>query len=420
MTESRFATGPYWAYLIACLLCCALAGFGIYWAQDNLVPFFMTQPWINGTILALLGLGLVLCIGLLAEVLIQGRQLNHLSKEIGKASSVADATDSIGAIVPGLVRDRCVAILQTARHVGESIQDTAAALSDATSEADDLRAAVVRHLIGVMIILGLIGTVWGLLLTVSGIGGVLESLVPDRVEDVTKFVTDLKSSIGGMLKGMSTAFSSSLFGLGGSVLLGFMDVFVRQGRSRLLAALDEFIFARLLPSVSKDLENTGTTPREQIHKALQTLTSETAQTRVAMDTGQMTRREVRDELRRTTRELEGLARKIGNLETDTQQRAKDVLTEMRDQTKLFTVLGATLNGILEHMKLTSKATDHMDAEISNELGKQTSQFATLVSHLERQTQVMEGLVQQISEASAEHGFEQSKLQKKSGAGKETD
>ncbi len=241
MTETRFATGPYWAYLVVSLLCCALAGFGIYRAQDNLVPFFMTQPWINGIILALLSLGLVMCIGLLAEVLIQGRQLNHLSKEIGKATSVADATDSIGAIVPGLVRDRCVAILQTARHVGESIQDTAAALSDATTEADDLRAAMVRYLIGVLVILGLIGTVWGLLLTVSGIGGVLETLVPDRVEDVTKFVTELKSSIGGMLKGMSTAFSTSLFGLGGSVLLGFVDVLVRQGRSRLMAALDEFI-----------------------------------------------------------------------------------------------------------------------------------------------------------------------------------
>ena len=113
----------------------------------------------------------------------------------------------------------------------------------------EVRGALVRYIIATMVFLGLIGTFWGLLITVSGVREVLDTLDPRQAQDAAAFATQLKSSIGGLLGGMSTAFSTSLFGLAGTVLLGFVDVQVRQARARFLAGLDTFVVSLLLPAL---------------------------------------------------------------------------------------------------------------------------------------------------------------------------
>jgi hypothetical protein len=102
-----------------------------------------------------------------------------------------------------------------------------------------------------MVFLGLIGTFWGVLITVRGVQEVLQALDPGRVDDPIAFIAQLKSSIGDMLGGLSTAFSTSLFGLAGSVILGFVDVQARQARARLLAELDRFMVSELLPKIPR-------------------------------------------------------------------------------------------------------------------------------------------------------------------------
>jgi hypothetical protein len=107
----------------------------------------------------------------------------------------------------------------------------------------------VRYTVGVMVFLGLIGTFWGVLITVSGVQKVLEALEPARIEDPVAFLSHLKGSMGGLLGGLSTAFSTSLFGLGGSVILGFVEMQTRKARSLLLSELDRFVVGILVPSV---------------------------------------------------------------------------------------------------------------------------------------------------------------------------
>ena len=96
-----------------------------------------------------------------------------------------------------------------------------------------------RYLTGLLVFLGLLGTFWGLLETVSSIGGVIGGL---QVEgDAGVIFEDLKRGLGQPLAGMGIAFSSSLFGLAGSLVLGFLDLQAGQAQNRFYNELEDWL-----------------------------------------------------------------------------------------------------------------------------------------------------------------------------------
>ncbi|MEK9725257.1 MAG: flagellar motor protein MotA [Rhodospirillaceae bacterium] len=97
-----------------------------------------------------------------------------------------------------------------------------------------------RYIIGLLIFLGLLGTFWGLLETVGSISDVIGSLQVDG-GDTTRIFSDLKSGLEAPLSGMGTAFSSSLFGLAGSLLLGFLDLQASAAQNRFYNDLEEWL-----------------------------------------------------------------------------------------------------------------------------------------------------------------------------------
>ncbi|MFQ5468269.1 MAG: flagellar motor protein MotA, partial [Kiloniellaceae bacterium] len=97
-----------------------------------------------------------------------------------------------------------------------------------------------RYIIGLLIFLGLLGTFWGLLDTVASIRGVISSLSIASGDASTVF-RDLKSGLNAPLSGMGTAFSSSLFGLGGSLVLGFLDLQGGQAQNHFFNQLEDWL-----------------------------------------------------------------------------------------------------------------------------------------------------------------------------------
>ncbi len=93
-----------------------------------------------------------------------------------------------------------------------------------------------------MIFLGLLGTFWGLLTTVSSIGGILNSLQSGG--DAAVMFDDLKNNLARPLSGMSISFTSSLFGLAGSLVLGFLDLQAGQAQNRFYNELEDNLTAR--------------------------------------------------------------------------------------------------------------------------------------------------------------------------------
>ncbi len=97
-----------------------------------------------------------------------------------------------------------------------------------------------RYLIGLLIFLGLLGTFWGLLHTVQSVGGVIGSLSVQG-GDVGTMFSHLQQGLEAPLVGMGTAFSSSLFGLAGSLVLGFLELQASQAHNRFFQDLEDWL-----------------------------------------------------------------------------------------------------------------------------------------------------------------------------------
>ena len=96
-----------------------------------------------------------------------------------------------------------------------------------------------RYLIGVLVFLGLLGTFWGLMATVSTIGSLISEMsVESGGAEIFK---NLKASLAGPLSGMGVAFSSSLFGLAGSLIVGFLDLQAGHAQNRFVNELEEWL-----------------------------------------------------------------------------------------------------------------------------------------------------------------------------------
>jgi hypothetical protein len=97
-----------------------------------------------------------------------------------------------------------------------------------------------RYLTGLLVFLGLLGTFWGLLQTIGSISDTIQSLDPGS-GDVTAVLDSLKAGLSAPLAGMGTAFSSSLFGLSGSLILGFLDLQAGRAQTRFYTELENWL-----------------------------------------------------------------------------------------------------------------------------------------------------------------------------------
>ncbi|MEA1937557.1 MAG: flagellar motor protein MotA, partial [Pseudomonadota bacterium] len=104
---------------------------------------------------------------------------------------------------------------------------------------DELRASL-RYLVGLLIFLGLLGTFWGLISTISSISDVVGNL-SIATGDAGAMFSSLKADLRAPLSGMGTAFSSSLFGLAGSLILGFLDLQAGQAQNRFFLTVEDWL-----------------------------------------------------------------------------------------------------------------------------------------------------------------------------------
>jgi hypothetical protein len=130
-----------------------------------------------------------------------------------------------------------------------------------------------RYTIGLLIFLGLLGTFWGLLGTVASIGTVIANLSVST--DTTAVFADLKSGLEAPMVGMGTAFSSSLFGLAGSLVLGFLDLQAGQALNRFYNDLEEWLSS--LTRLSSGALSSGEGGDQSVPAYVQALLEQTAE-----------------------------------------------------------------------------------------------------------------------------------------------
>jgi len=190
----------------------------------------MANPGLNGLIVAVLFFGLAYSF----------RQVFRLYPEIKwvNAFRIADPglaithKPSLLAPMATMLRDRTGAISLSTGAMS-SIMDSIASRLD---EARDTG----RYLVGLLVFLGLLGTFWGLLATIKSVGDAIGAIDTNAADTVQLF-GDLKSGLTAPLRGMGTAFSSSLLGLAGSLVLGFMELQASHAHNRFYNELEEWL-----------------------------------------------------------------------------------------------------------------------------------------------------------------------------------
>nr|WP_245269533.1 flagellar motor protein MotA [Allorhizobium undicola] len=196
---------------------------------------FLTNPGLNGFILAVLAVGVLLIfvhiIGLIGEV----RWFNHF-QAVGEIEKVGREPKLLAPMR---------ALLGKRRSIGVSATLLRSILDSIATRLDEARDTS-RYLIGLLVFLGLLGTFWGLIGTIGSISSVIQSLDPGSGEGADILQT-LKNGLAAPLSGMGTAFSSSLLGLSGSLILGFLDLQAGRAQNRFYTELENW-----LSSVTED------------------------------------------------------------------------------------------------------------------------------------------------------------------------
>ena len=201
-----------------------------------LINAFMGNPGVNGVILVILLAGIVY---IFRQVLLLDPEIDWIdSFRYGRAGDEGAPEEDRPA--PRLLAPMARMLgTRQGRRVSLSASSLQTLLDGIGSRLAETRETS-RYLIGVLIFLGLLGTFYGLLETVRSVSGVLGGLGVGG-SDAARAFADLKSGLESPLAGMSTAFSSSLFGLAGSLVLGFLDLQAGQAQNRFYNDLEEWL-----------------------------------------------------------------------------------------------------------------------------------------------------------------------------------
>jgi hypothetical protein len=199
--------------------------------RHDLMRVFLNTPILNGVILGVLLLGIVV---VMRQVVLLVPEVKWLrSFRLRRERDPPPPADAVNMLAP------LATMLGEKRRLSLSPMATRAVLDGIATRLDE-RRELTRYMIGLLIFLGLLGTFWGLLET---IGAVADAIVGLQVSggDAVSMFAKLKQSIEGPLKGMATAFGASLFGLSGSLVLGFLELQASQAQGRFHNELEEWL-----------------------------------------------------------------------------------------------------------------------------------------------------------------------------------
>lgn len=217
--------------IISMLIVLGLVGAGLYLGRAQITAIFWSNPYLNGAILLVFVLGVLSCFGQVAQLMRSVQWIEGFTKH--RIGSENAAAPGLLAPLATLLRSRG-AQMQLSSSSGRSILDSVAQRIDEDRE-------ITRYIGNTLIFLGLLGTFYGLATTVPALVETIRSLNPADGEDGADIFARLQSGLESQLGGMGTAFSSSLLGLAGSLVVGLLELFASHGQNRFYRELEEWL-----------------------------------------------------------------------------------------------------------------------------------------------------------------------------------
>ncbi|NVO17882.1 MAG: flagellar motor protein MotA [Rhodoplanes sp.] len=217
-------------YLFRMLVFLVLGALVVVVLHRQIWAAFLANPGLNGLIVGVLLIGIILAF----------RQVVRLFPEVAWVNGFRLADPGLAVERPPTMLAPMAAILgeRTGGSMALSAQTMRSILDSIAMRLDEARDTA-RYMTGLLVFLGLLGTFWGLIETVGSVGKVIEGLKIGG--DASAMLDALKEGLAAPLGGMGISFSSSLFGLAGSLVLGFLDLQAGQAQNRFYTELEDWL-----------------------------------------------------------------------------------------------------------------------------------------------------------------------------------
>jgi hypothetical protein len=225
-------------YLIRMAVFLALVAAAVGMLAPTLFGAFWNNPGLNSLILFVLAAGIAWNL----------RQVLLLTPEVAWVEHYRAGPDRLSAAPAARLLAPMARMLRPRQDDSEwpaqrrltlSTSSTRSLLDSLASRLDESRE-LSRYMTGLLIFLGLLGTFWGLLKTIGAVADVIAAMTVGS-GDVAVMFDQLKAGLARPLAGMGTAFSASLFGLAGALILGFLDLTAGQAQNRFFNELEEWL-----------------------------------------------------------------------------------------------------------------------------------------------------------------------------------
>ena len=318
-------TKPYriLMWMVVFVFGAAIAATFVY---DPIIFAFKTNPWFNALIVIVLLIGIVY----------NFRQVFSLYKEVDWIISFRNANGKNASQITTSLLAPMARMLSKKESDRLTLSATSMrSLLDSIGNRLEESRDISRYLIGLLIFLGLLGTFWGLLATISSVGDVIERMSAGNGDSLLLF-ENLKTGLQGPLSGMGIAFSSSLFGLAGSLVLGFLDLQAGHAQRRFFNELEEWL-SEVTHLSSGALPGDGETP---VPVYVQALLEQTAD---GINSLQRTLSDQTNERSRLDTHLLTLTRQLAELGEYLKRDQQPFSEELRKELRILTkTIGASL------------------------------------------------------------------------------
>lgn len=228
--------------IVLMLIALALVGAGGWYAYGRIMSIFLTNPILNGVIFGVFVLGVLTCFWQVAQLITSVSWIEGFARRRRRAiegGASAPALDEEGA--PRLLAP-LAALLGTLGPAGGTISTASSqSIQDSVAARIDEQRDITRYMTNLLIFLGLLGTFYGLAITVPAVVETIRALSPQEGESGLQVFDRLMEGLEDQLGGMGTAFSSSLLGLAGSLVVGLLELFVTHGQNRFYRELEEWM-----------------------------------------------------------------------------------------------------------------------------------------------------------------------------------
>lgn len=217
--------------IISMVLVLGLSAGVVFLALPRILPVFEANPYLNGFILFVFGVGVLSCFWQVAQLFNSVRWIEGF---------VSEREQLEHRRAPRLLAPLAALLGKHSARMEINASSTSSILDSVATRIDEARE-ITRYIVNLLIFLGLLGTFYGLATTVPALVDTIRGLAPAEGESGVEVFGRLMNGLDQQLSGMGVAFGSSLLGLAGSLVVGLLELFAGHGQNRFYRELEEWL-----------------------------------------------------------------------------------------------------------------------------------------------------------------------------------